>query len=122
MLFYAVLGNPPYAFFSLLRVAVAVSTGLGAWALYVASKRYLPISFGLLLIGGIHLFGTMRRAQWSSFNWVAVVGLIVLTVILVLGILKKQIKTRVILNNSSLLPPVHDKTDSQRIHGGDCKN
>ena len=64
MLFYALVGRPPYAFFTALKWAVAASAVLGAWALYSESKRYLPLSLCLMVIGGIHLFGRMRRADW----------------------------------------------------------
>src|SRR5437899_7908695 len=82
MLAIALFGSPPYAFFSLLKLAVAASAGLGSWALYTESKRYLSISICLLLIGGLHLFGSMRKSQWVAFNWGAVAGLLVLLMIL----------------------------------------
>ena len=50
LLAYALFGRPPYVFFSLLKVTVAASAGLGAWALFILSKRYLPISLCLLLL------------------------------------------------------------------------
>ena len=86
LLVYALFGRPPYAFFSALKWTVAASAALGAWALYTESKRYLPVSAWLLLIGGIHLFGRMRRHQWASFNWMAAGTLVVLVLILLLGL------------------------------------
>lgn len=93
LLAYALFGRPPYAFFSLLRCTVAISTGLGAWALYTESKRYLPVSLGLLLIGGIHLFGRMRRPAWVPFNQSAVAGLLVLVAILSANLLLRRSST-----------------------------
>jgi hypothetical protein len=86
LLVYALFGNPPYALYSVLKVAVAVATATSAGALYVLSKRYLPISFGLVLIGGIHLFGKMRRLEWVPFNWAGVVGLALAVVILMISV------------------------------------
>jgi hypothetical protein len=83
---YALFGKPPYSFFSLLKWAVAASSGLGAWTLYTESKRYLPVSLCLFLIGGVHLFGRMRRSEWVMFNWMAVVTLLLLVVILLLNL------------------------------------
>ena len=86
LLLYALFGRPPYAFFSALKWTVAASAALGAWTLYTESKRYLPVSVCLLIIGGIHLFGRMRRHQWVSFNWIAVASLFVLVAILLLDL------------------------------------
>jgi hypothetical protein len=84
---YALFGRPPYAFFSLLKIVVAAATLLGSWALYSESKRYLPVSLYLFLLGGIHLFGKMRRAEWVKFDWGAVagIGLLLLILLLTLG-------------------------------------
>lgn len=41
LLAYALFGRPPYRFFTLLRWTVAVSSGLGAWAL-LQSEQTLP--------------------------------------------------------------------------------
>ena len=90
VLAYALFGRPPYAFFSLLKFTVATSAGLGAWALYLESKRYLPVSLCLVLIGGIHLFGKMQRSQWALFNWGAVAGLLLLVVILLVDLLRRR--------------------------------
>jgi hypothetical protein len=86
LLAYALFGRPPYAFFALLRYAVAASAGLGAWALYAESKRYLPISLYLVLVGAIQLFGRMRRAEWAVFDWGAVAGLGVVLLVLVVNL------------------------------------
>ncbi len=90
LLAYALFGRPPYAFFSLLKFTVAISAGLGAWALHAESKRYLPISLCLVLIGGIHLLGKMQRSQWVLFNWGAVVCLLVLVVILLIDLRRSK--------------------------------
>lgn len=94
LLVYALFGRPPYVFFSLLKVAVAVSAGLGAWALFTLSKRYLPISLCLLLLGGIHLFGRMRKSEWVMFNWSAVASLFVLVIILLIDLLRHRTSGR----------------------------
>lgn len=94
LLAYALFGRPPYAFFSLLKYAVAASAGLGAWALYTESKRYLPVSICLLLIGGVHLFGRMRRSEWFFFNWSAVGILLVLLVALLITVLDHRATAR----------------------------
>jgi hypothetical protein len=86
LLGYALFGKPPYVFYSILKWTVAVATGLGAWALLARGRRYLPISVCLLLIGGVHLLGRMRRSQWVMFNWCAVAGLIVMAVILMIDL------------------------------------
>ena len=86
LLAYGLFSKPPYSFYSLLKWSVAVASGLGAWALYAQSKRYLPISLYLALVGGIHLFGKMRKSEWVLFNWGAVVGLVVLIAMLLIGL------------------------------------
>ena len=79
---YALFGRPPYAFFSLLKLVVATATLAGAWALYSESKRYLPVSLYLFLLGGLHLFGKMRRSEWVKFDWGAVAGIGLLLLLL----------------------------------------
>ena len=86
---YALFGRPPYAFFAMLKYTVAVSAALGAWALYMESKRYLPVALVLLLIGGIHLFGRMRRSQWVKFDWGAAISLVVLVMILLVSLRRR---------------------------------
>jgi hypothetical protein len=86
LLAYALFGHPPHALYSALKLTVAAATGAGAWALYLHSRRFLPISFGLVLIGGIHLFGRMRRSEWVTFNWAGVVGVMVVVVILTINL------------------------------------
>ena len=54
--------------------------------MYALNKRYLPVSISLLVIGGIHLIGRMRRYQWVAFNWTAVLALSLLTVILLVNL------------------------------------
>jgi hypothetical protein len=60
---YALFGRPPYAFFSLLKLMVAAAAGFGAWALYTESRRYLPISLCLLLVGLLILLVHLRRSK-----------------------------------------------------------
>ena len=93
LLAYALFGRPPYALFSLLKYTVAVSAGLGAWALYKESKRYLPLSLCFLLVGGIHLFGRMRRSDCALFDWSAIASLLVLVAILLVNLLRRTPST-----------------------------
>ena len=86
LLAFALFGRPPYFIFSMLRWTVATATGLGAWALYRDSKRYLQASLWLALVGGIHLFGRMRRSQWVVFDWMAALTLFALLVILLVSL------------------------------------
>jgi hypothetical protein len=65
MLAYAVFGNPPYAFYGPLKLAVAIVAGLGAWALLATSKRYLPLALCLGLVGTVHLFAKMPKPYVS---------------------------------------------------------
>lgn len=89
LLVYALFGRPPYAFFTMLKYTVAVSAALGAWALYIESKRYLPVALVLLLIGGIHLFGRMRRSQRVKFDWGAIISLLLLVMILLFSLRRR---------------------------------
>jgi hypothetical protein len=82
LLVYALFGRPAYPFFAMLRYTVAASIALGAWALYIENKRYLPLALVLLLLTGIHLFGGMGRSEWVKYDWSAAIALIVLAVIL----------------------------------------
>jgi hypothetical protein len=93
MLAYALFGRPPYAFFSLLKCTVAVSGGLGAWALWLESKRYVPISFCLVLVGGIHVFGRMRRTEWVKFDWCAGIGLMLAAGVLLFSLRRRPSTT-----------------------------
>jgi len=47
LLAYAHFGDHQM-FFSLLKYTVAISSAFGAWALFVESKRWLPVSLCLL--------------------------------------------------------------------------
>jgi len=77
MLLYGLLGRPPYAFFGLLRCAVAFACGLAAWSLFDVSKRYLPVCLVLALLAGVFLVGKMHRADWAFFDWCATACLLV---------------------------------------------
>ena len=90
LLAYALHGRPPYAFFSILKWAVVVAAGLGAWAVFTISGRHLPISLCLVLLGGIHLFGRMRRSEWALFDWGALVGLSVAMFVLTVDLLRRR--------------------------------
>jgi hypothetical protein len=91
LLVYALFGNPPYVMYFALKLVVAGATGAGAWALFALSRRYLPISCGLLLIGGIHLLGRMRRSEWVVFNWAGVVSVMVVLVILAINLRRSNL-------------------------------
>ena len=91
---YVLFGRPPYAFFAMLKYTVAASAALGAYALYMESKRYLPVSLVLLLLGGIHLFGRMRRSEWVKFDWGAAVGLVALIVVLLISLRRRRSTVR----------------------------
>jgi hypothetical protein len=65
MLAYVLFGAPAYSFYSMLKWTVGIASVLGAWALYTESKRYLPISVCLALVGGVHVFARMRKSQWA---------------------------------------------------------
>jgi hypothetical protein len=95
LLAYALFGRPPYAFFSLLKYTVALSAGLAAWALWLESKRYLPISVCLLLLAGVHLFGRMRRSEWVKFDWGAAAGLVVVVGILLISLRRTPSTARI---------------------------
>jgi hypothetical protein len=89
---YALFGRPPYAFFPLLKLVVAASAGLSAWGLYMENRRYIPISLCLLLVGGVHLFGRMRRSEWSYYNWSAVGCLLVVVLIFLVSVIRTEVR------------------------------
>lgn len=82
MLLYALFGRPAYAFYGLLRWAIAIVAGLGCWVLLALSKRTLPIALCLGLVGLVHLFGKMRRHDWLLYDRAALILMIVLGVML----------------------------------------
>jgi TctA family transporter len=90
LLAYGLLGRPPYSYFSLMRVTVAIATGLGAWAVYKTRKWFLPLSLGLVLIGGVHLFGRMRRFEWESYNWAAIAALVIAVLVVLAFPIRKD--------------------------------
>lgn len=75
MLSWALFGKPPYAFFGVLKWAVAGASVYLSWVGYRASKAFAPAVLVLLSVGGIHLFGKMRREDWANFNWAAIAAL-----------------------------------------------
>ena len=90
---FALFGRPPYASFAFLRYAVAIAQGAGAWALYVRSKRYLPVSLLLVVIGGIYLFGRFPRSQWVLFNWGAAACMLILVAVLLFRVRRTWTET-----------------------------
>ena len=90
MLAYALYGRPAYAFYSMLRLTVVIAAASGAWALFRISKYFLPLSVCLVLVGGLHLFGRMRKSQWIIYNEGAAALLLAVVVILGIDLLRRK--------------------------------
>lgn len=72
MLLWPLFGNPPYGYYSVLKLVVAAGSGYAAYALWNLSARLAPICLLLLVSGAIHLLSKMHRVDWVLFNWAAV--------------------------------------------------
>lgn len=88
-LLWALLGEPPYAFYSILKMVVAATCGVIAYYGFAVTKWFTPIAIGLVGLGYIHLFEKMRREQWMPFNWAAVI-VIWIGFLLLWGVVKKK--------------------------------
>lgn len=77
MLLYALLGDPPYSFFSILKLVVSAACGVTAAMLWRSSKWFLPLCVVLLALGWVELTGKMRRSDWVPYNWATVGALVV---------------------------------------------
>jgi hypothetical protein len=71
-LLWALFGSPPYAFFGMLKLVVACASVYLAILLWKRSPAFAPLCLLLCALGGIHLFGKMRREDWKTFNWAGV--------------------------------------------------
>lgn len=68
-LIYALYGDPPYAFFGLMRWFIAGTNAALAWLLLSQSKAVAPIALILVGSAGLFLIGAMAREDWTIFNW-----------------------------------------------------
>lgn len=68
MLAWAVWGSPPYAFFGIMKWAVAATCAYWALLLWQRSRALAPVSLLLLVAGGLHAFGEMRKEEWEPVN------------------------------------------------------
>lgn len=75
MLLWAIYGHPPYAFYSVMKWAVAGSLVFHCRELWRRSRELAPLCLVLATIAGIHIFGKMRREEWTLFNWSAIAAL-----------------------------------------------
>ncbi len=85
MLLWALYGHPPYAFYGVMKWVVAGSCAFVGWALWRRSRALAPLCLVLFTVGGIHLFGKMRREEWGMFNWAAIGALAISAGVLMLG-------------------------------------
>jgi hypothetical protein len=91
MLLWAILGHPPYGFFTALKFSVATVSVVGAWAVFQIHKMLFPLSGSLCILAMIFLFGHMKREDWLIFDWIGVglLGLLLFSLLYSL-FLKKQ--------------------------------
>ena len=86
MLSWPLLGEPPYAYYSVMKVVVAGSSFAGAWAVYQHRPWLLPLSFLLAGTGLVELLGKMQREQWVPINQASIVLLLVTGVVCTLNL------------------------------------
>jgi len=91
MVLWAIVGHPPYSYYSVMKLAVAVGSGFAAYSLWRITPLLAPFSFILLAIAMLHVFGQMRRHEWLPFNWAAVMALTVTAILLAVSCLTKKI-------------------------------
>lgn len=72
LLLWAIFGNPPYAFFGFLRVALGVTAVLVAYIGFQSTKVFAPLSLALVSISYVHFTAKLQRVQWVPFNWAAI--------------------------------------------------
>lgn len=78
MLSWAVWGSPPYAFFGVMKWAVAATCAYWAVLLWLRSRALAPVCLMLLVGGGLHGFGEMRKEEWGPVNLVSGVTLLLI--------------------------------------------
>jgi hypothetical protein len=72
MLLWPLLGRPPYGFFTILKLSVALGSGYAAYSLWNMSQKFAPLCLLLVGSGALHLFAKMRRPDWFPFNLAAI--------------------------------------------------
>lgn len=90
LLCYALFGNPPYAFYGLMKVALAGTFAAGAYFAFTQSRWASPLSIVLLGLGYEHLFGKHRRAEWEVWNQWGAIAAACLAVFCVLSLLRSK--------------------------------
>lgn len=65
-----------------MKWAIAIGSGYCSWALYESKRAYAPVALVLVLLGGIHFFARMRKADWELFNWSGVVAFTLASILL----------------------------------------
>lgn len=81
---YPLVGQPPYAYFSLMKIFIAGASAYVAFVVYRLSPKLVAVSALVLALGALELVGKMKRADWVPYNWAhvasfAVAGLLLLT-------------------------------------------
>lgn len=84
LLLWPLFGHPPYSFFGVLRFSIAAGSIYSACALYTASRKFAPLSFVVLILGGVFAFAKMRRFEWVPFDRAAALAFGLSAVLLLL--------------------------------------
>ncbi|MEQ1934149.1 MAG: hypothetical protein ABL962_09760 [Fimbriimonadaceae bacterium] len=90
MFLWTLLGNPQYSFYAVMKWCFAGSCCYLAWITFRISRVMVALDVVLLGLGGIHVVGRMRRADWIPFNWAAVATLVICGVLLGISSVKAE--------------------------------
>jgi len=90
MILWPLLGNPPYAYYALMKFCVAAGCAYLIAILWRLSPLFAPL---MLMAGGVaavEVFGKMRRAQWVPINWAQIAALVVIALALTIYAIVKR--------------------------------
>ena len=73
MLTWAAAGDPPYALYSWLKVAVAGTAAFVTFTIWRFAPWLMAVGILVAGFGALILFGKMHREQWIPFDWVGVI-------------------------------------------------
>lgn len=84
LLFVAIYGSPPYAFFTLLRWVVVGAKLYLAYLCLRSTKAWFLPALPLVALAGIQMFASMRREDWVFFNWGSIAALSTASILLLI--------------------------------------
>lgn len=90
MLFWALFGSPPYAYFRVMKWVVAGTCCYSTWVCWTLNRALAPLGVVLVTVAAIHIFGKMRRNEWGLFNWIGIVALVLVIIVACIVLNRRQ--------------------------------